>query len=176
MKTLLQNWPGNRFSIYESVWIMIIEIPGYKKLDLKWLLLDYNGTIAQDGKISEHVKTQLVRLSSKLKIGILTADTYGSAKAMCQGLPVTLHTFPGENVMDEKKQVVHSLGFRNCAAIGNGRNDVLMCSHAALGIAVLGGEGAYGRLIAAADVCTGSIEDALALFLNPKRLVATLRG
>lgn len=160
MKTLLQSLPGNRFSIYESVWIMIIEIPGYKKLDLKWLLVDYNGTIAQDGKISEHVKTQMVRLSSRLKIGILTADTYGSAKAMCQGLPVTLHTFSGKNVMDEKKQVVHSLGRRSCAAIGNGRNDILMCSHAELGIAVLGGEGAYSGLIAAADVCSGSIEDA----------------
>lgn len=28
---------------------MIIEIPGYKTLDLDYLVLDYNGTIAVDG-------------------------------------------------------------------------------------------------------------------------------
>ena len=28
---------------------MIIDIPGYKKLQITTLLLDYNGTIAEDG-------------------------------------------------------------------------------------------------------------------------------
>lgn len=28
---------------------MRIEIPGYKTMDLKYLILDYNGTIAKDG-------------------------------------------------------------------------------------------------------------------------------
>ncbi len=35
---------------------MRIEIPGYKTMDLKYLVLDYNGTIAKDGIISESVK------------------------------------------------------------------------------------------------------------------------
>ena len=30
---------------------MIIDIPGYKKLQITTLLLDYNGTIAEDGII-----------------------------------------------------------------------------------------------------------------------------
>ena len=32
---------------------MKIEIPGYKELDLNYLVLDYNGTIAMGGEIKE---------------------------------------------------------------------------------------------------------------------------
>mgnify|MGYP002766063850 CR=1 FL=1 len=35
---------------------MRIEIPGYKTMDLKYLILDYNGTIAKDGIIPEKRK------------------------------------------------------------------------------------------------------------------------
>ena len=35
---------------------MQIEIPGYLTLDLKYLVLDYNGTIALDGTIPDTVK------------------------------------------------------------------------------------------------------------------------
>ena len=35
---------------------MKIEIPGYKELDLKYLVLDYNGTIARDGIIPESIR------------------------------------------------------------------------------------------------------------------------
>ena len=42
---------------------MRIEIPGYKTMDLKYLILDYNGTIAKDGIIPESVKERLKKLS-----------------------------------------------------------------------------------------------------------------
>ena len=51
-----------------------------------------------------------------------------------------------------------------------------MCREAALSIAVMGEEGAYGKLIAETDVCVTSILDGLDLLENPKRLIATLRG
>lgn len=35
---------------------MKVKIPGYKELDLKYLVLDYNGTIAVDGGIPESVE------------------------------------------------------------------------------------------------------------------------
>lgn len=43
---------------------MIIDIPGYKKLQITTLLLDYNGTIAEDGIIRPAVKERLQKLSS----------------------------------------------------------------------------------------------------------------
>ena len=39
---------------------MIIEIPGYQTLDLEYLVLDYNGTIAIDGKMPDTVKQRQI--------------------------------------------------------------------------------------------------------------------
>ncbi len=95
---------------------------------------------------------------------------------MCEGLPLEIHTFPTNGALEEKLEIVERLGADQCAAIGNGRNDKLMCRASALAIAVMEKEGMCGRLLGEADVCTRSIEDALDLLIYPKRLIATLRG
>ena len=155
---------------------MKIEIPGFKVLNIKYLVLDYNGTIALDGCIADAVKERLKNLSKELEIYVLTADTHGTAASMCEGLPVTIMTFPGDAARFEKVRILIERGEEQCAAVGYGRNDVLMCREAALSIAVMGEEGAYGKLIAETDVCVTSILDGLDLLENPKRLIATLRG
>ena len=155
---------------------MIIEIPGYKSLELKYLVLDYNGTIAVDGEIPLEVKERLRRLSEKLEIFVLTADTHGTAKNMCEGLPLRIMTFPSNAAMYEKQRIVRELGIEHCAAIGNGRNDILMCQEAELSIAIMGTEGACSKLISETDICVTSIVDALDLLILEKRLIATLRG
>lgn len=155
---------------------MRIEIPGYKTLELKYLVLDYNGTIAVDGSIPESVKERLRCLANELEIYVLTADTHGTAKQMCEGLPVQIMTFPSDAAMHEKLRILRELGKVHCVAIGNGRNDILMCEEAELSIAIVGTEGACSKLIPATDVCVTSIVDALDLLRLPKRLIATLRG
>ena len=126
---------------------MNIQIPGYKTLDLFFLVLDYNGTIAVDGQIPPEVREALVRLSKDFQIHVLTADTHGTARAMCQGLPLTIQTFPAGSAMDSKLAIVRSLGPERCVSIGNGRNDCLMCKESALSISVIGEEGAYSKLL-----------------------------
>lgn len=155
---------------------MHIEIPGYKTLDLNYLLLDYNGTIAVDGHISPTVKERIKKIAKYLEIFVLTADTHGTAAAECEGLPVTLKTFPTDDAMHSKLEILSSLNPEKCCAIGNGRNDVLMCSEAALAVCILGEEGCYGKLMEHTDITVKSIEDALELLLKEKRLIATLRG
>ena len=155
---------------------MIIEIPGYKTLEINKLVLDYNGTIAVDGDIPESVKERLRILAADLDIYVLTADTYGTARQKCSGLPVTIMTFPGDSVMYEKERIIRDLGAEVSMAVGNGRNDVLMCREAVLSVAIAGREGAFSGLIAETDVTVCTIEDALDLLIKPKRLIATLRG
>lgn len=155
---------------------MKIDIPGYKTLDLQYLILDYNGTIATDGKIPDTIRQRLHTLADELTIYVLTADTHGTAAENCQGLPLEIQTFPGSNAMLEKLKIIENLGPQRCAAIGNGRNDTWMLQASALSIAVMDREGMHGRLFAEADVCVHGIEDALDLLLFPKRLIATLRG
>ena len=155
---------------------MKITIPGYKELDVHNLVLDYNGTIALDGVIPQAVKDAIIRLSAEFSIYVLTADTHGTAKAMCEGLPLTIMTFPSNTAMDSKLEIVNWLGADTCVTIGNGRNDCKMCEAGALSIAILGEEGACSALLRATDICTTSILDALVLLEKPKRLIATLRG
>lgn len=155
---------------------MRIDIPDYKMLELEYLVLDLNGTIAIDGEISQTVKERLTALSEILKIYVLTADTHGNAKEKCKNIPVMIHTFPKRGALKEKLAIVEQLGAEKCVSIGNGRNDKFMCRESGLSIAVMEKEGMSGELFAEVDVCVRSIEDALDLLLYPKRLIATLRG
>lgn len=155
---------------------MHIEIPGYTTLDLKYLLLDYNGTIALDGRMNDSTKNLICEIAKELEVFVLTADTHGTAAKECEGLPVTLKTFPTDNAMHSKLEILQSLDKSYCCAIGNGRNDILMCKDAALSICIMGDEGCCSKLIEHTHITVKSIEHALSLLLKPKRLIATLRG
>ena len=155
---------------------MVIEIPGYKTLDVDTLLLDYNGTIATDGIIPASVKDRIQQLSDAFKILVLTADTHGTARMQCEGLPLEVCTFPVGNAADYKEEILNQCGGERCVCMGNGRNDIKMFKGAALSIAIMGTEGMCGALVKECDICVTSIEDGLDLLLNPKRIIADLRG
>ena len=63
---------------------MQIEVPGYKVLNLKYLVLDYNGTIAVDGRMPESIQQRIIVLSKELMIYVLTADTHGTVEDNCR--------------------------------------------------------------------------------------------
>lgn len=155
---------------------MKVDIPGYGFLDLEYLVLDYNGTIAVDGQIPEHMREGLKKLAERFRIYVVTADTHGNAKAQCSDLPVEIRTFPSLNAALAKREIVEGLGSDKCICMGNGRNDVQMCRIAGLSVAVMDAEGMYGGLLKEADICVRSMEDGLELLMNEKRLIATLRG
>ncbi|SFM84454.1 HAD family hydrolase [Thermodesulforhabdus norvegica] len=154
---------------------LVLEIPGWKTLNLEHLVLDYNGTLAFGGSLKPEVPQLLERLSKIMTIHVLTADTFGSARAMLEGMGINFFILAGANASKQKAEYVESLGKDRCVCIGNGRNDRLMLKSAALGIAVVQEEGAAFEAIVSADVVTSSISTALELLLNPARLVATLR-
>jgi len=154
--------------------MLTIQIPGREDITLTHLLLDYNGTIAEDGSIIDGVAERLNVLAQELKLYVITADTHGTAARRCQGLPVEALTFPTVNVGRIKAEQARGLS-GGVACIGNGFNDILMSDECALSIAVIGREGCCGALLSHADVVTLSILDALDLLLKPDRLRATLR-
>ena len=75
-----------------------------------------------------------------------------------------------------KRAYVVGLGPNRTVCVGNGRNDRLMLKAAALGIAVMQGEGAAAATLAAADIVAPAIIEALDLLRYPRRLVASLRS
>lgn len=152
-----------------------IEIPGRDTLNIEQLVLDYNGTIAEDGNLINGVEERLARIRDSVEIYILTADTYGTVRSQCEHMGIHVETFPRAGAAECKLEIVKSLG-ENTMCIGNGFNDVLMFDQADLSVAVIGKEGLYAGLLNHADVVTTSILDALDLLLHANRLRATLRS
>ena len=153
-----------------------IDIPGFGKLDLEYLVLDYNGTLSCDGVTIPGVTTALNALSESIQVHVLTADTFGRAGEQLKDLPCKLVILPGDNQDTAKRDYVAGLGSDRVAAIGNGMNDRLMLETAALGIAVVLNEGAAAKTLISADVVCSTIQSAFELLTHPLRLTATLRS
>lgn len=152
-----------------------LPIPGRPALRLAHLVLDYNGTLALDGKLLPGVAERLAALAERLDIHVITADTFGMAAVETGTLPVTLQVVGVGDQAGAKRALVESLGRGCVVAIGNGANDRFMLEDAALGICVLGGEGAATPTLMASEVVVRNIGDGLDLLLHPGRLAATLR-
>jgi P-type E1-E2 ATPase len=105
-------------------------------------------------------------------VHVLSADTYGTLDQVTAELRVEVHVVASG---EDKARHVAALGAHHCAAIGNGANDAAMLKEAALGVVVVGPEGAAASAVAGADVVCRSIVDALDLLLHERTLVATLR-
>jgi soluble P-type ATPase len=153
-----------------------INIPGKDEtLEIKYLVLDFNGTLALDGKIKAGVEELLIELSRQLQLHILTAGTFGSVETEIKNIPCTLKILSGADQTGQKAHYVEKLGAENTVCIGNGRNDRSMLASAVLGILVVQEEGAAMASLLEADVLCRDIAEALQLLLHPLRLTATLR-
>lgn len=153
-----------------------IDIPGAKPLVLNHLVLDYNGTLAVDGRLLPGVAERLMQLAEKLTLHVITADTFGTVARELDGLPCQVAVIPQEDQDQAKQDYVANLGPTSVVAVGNGRNDRLMLASAVLGMAAVQHEGAAVAAVLSADLMVSDIRAALDLLLNPKRLVATLRN
>lgn len=156
--------------------MITIENMGMKTLNIENLLLDYNGTIATDGKVIAEIKERIEAIKAKgVNVYCLTADSYGNAAKQCEFLGIEVKTFCSADAATEKARIVNELE-GDSAAVGNGFNDIKMLESSALAIAVIGDEGCCSKLLPHADIVVHNIFDALDLLLKPNRVVALLRG
>jgi len=155
--------------------VIEITIPGRGNYTINNLVLDLNGTIAVDGNIIGGVKEKLAMLSHKLDIFLVTADMNKNAERLVKDLPVKLYKIKETEENNQKLRVVLKKGKNNTVSIGNGCNDVSMLKESAIGISIVGGEGASAEAMMASDLVVVTINDALDLLLKPHRLGATLR-
>lgn len=152
-----------------------LDIPGFGPLRLEHLVLDYNGTVALDGALLPGVARRLRELAERVAVRVVTADTFGRVRKEMDGLPCEVEILEPGDEAEAKLAVVERLGAGRTAAVGNGANDALMLGAAALGVAVIGGEGAAAGAVQAADVVVADVLAGLDLLLKPLRLTATLR-
>lgn len=152
------------------------DIPGFGRVELENLLLDYNGTLACDGEPIAGVRECLEKLSDRLRIHVLTADTFGTVKNRLADYPCQVAVLPPGEQDKGKLDYLRALGASSTATIGNGANDALMLAEARIGIVVIQAEGAASKALLAADIVSTDIVSALELFLNPLRMTASLRS
>jgi P-type E1-E2 ATPase len=149
-----------------------VDVPGRGLLELEHLILDVNGTLTDRGSLLDGVAVRLEWLGAQLEPTLVSADTFGTLDAIGQQLGVAVRRV---SAGPDKLQLVESLGAERTAVIGNGTNDAPALAAAALGIAVLGPEGASAEALRSADLLCRSAVEALDLLLEPRALAATLR-
>ena len=154
---------------------MDITIPGHIAMTIKHLVLDFNGTIARDGILMSNLDRTLCEVAEKLTVHVITADTGGTVVQELEGLPCQLITIDSGSEEEQKSSYIRKLGAEHVICFGNGYNDSLMLKNAAIGVAILEGEGVSINALQSADILCRSIYDAFGLIMVPQRLVATLR-
>lgn len=152
-----------------------IAVTGHGDLEIKNVVLDYNGTIAKDGSLINGVPELINKLAQSVDIYVITADTFGSVIKELKGLPVEVIKIKAVDERKEKLELIKGLGAKATAAIGNGSNDEWMLKESRIGICIMGQEGCSTRALNSADLVITDIKNALELFIYPKRLKATLR-
>jgi len=154
---------------------MQLSIQNFGKIDIKYLVFDYNGTVAVDGKLIKNAAENFKKLSDGFEIYVITSDTHGSAVQNLQNLPVKIKILTSNNHTKEKEEFVNSLNASNVIAVGNGNNDSLMLKAAKIGVCIIQEEGASSASLINSDLVLKDINDFFEMIKNPKRLIATLR-
>ncbi len=155
--------------------MVTIKIPGAFTLNIQHVLLDFNGTIAVDGRLIRGVGKKINDLAHDLDFHVITADTFGSVKKELEGVQCSLKVIPEQDQARAKWDYLETLGKDKTIAAGNGANDESMLREAVLGIAVLGQEGMASKTLAASDIMLMNILDLFGYLEHPGRLVACLR-
>ncbi len=146
-----------------------------ERYEIEHVILDFNGTLAIDGKIIPETLPLIKALTERVNIHVITADTFKMAAEELKNVPVKLTILKSGQEKQQKLFYMENLGRDKCIAIGNGSNDAMILSRAAIGIAVIQAEGTSMEAIQSANIVCQHIVHALELCLNPKRIVATLR-
>lgn len=156
--------------------VIKIEIDGFGKIEAKYLVSDLNGTLAMYGKVSPETKELINQLKPKIKIYILSADTFNNGKDIADDLGVEFHKLSGaKSQAFEKCEFIQKLDPEKSIVMGNGRNDYMMFQKAKLAFGIMGEEGINPITLKEADLVVNSPENALKMLLNPMALKAGLR-
>ena len=154
--------------------MITIQRPGKDPLEIEFILIDFEGTLASDRRIHPKAKDKINLLSKRTKIFILSK---GGKEVVGESLKKVksevIFSTDGE-ASQRKLELLNQLGRERTVAIGNGMDDASMIEEAGLGICVISREGAAGEALRKADVVVTNILDALDFLLKPLRHKATL--
>ena len=147
---------------------------GQEPLEIDFILLDFEGTLASDRRVHPKAKDRINLLSKRTKIYILTKEEKILVEEVLKKVKAEIIYLMEGEASQQKLDLLRQLGASRTVAIGNGVDDVLMIEEAGLGISVMGKEGTFSEAMKKADVVFMNILDALDFLLKPLRQKATL--
>ncbi len=154
--------------------MICIQRPGQEPLEIDFILIDFEGTLAPDRRVHPKAKDKINLLSRRSKIYLLTKEEKDRVKEVLKKVNAEVIYLPEGKSSQRKLDLVAQLGATRVVAVGNGVDDAPMMKAAAFGLCVIGKEGASAETVKNADVLFTDILDALDFLLKPLRQKATL--
>ena len=152
---------------------MKYDIPGQGQFEIKTIILDLNGTLSVAGAVPEGVKERLDQLKSiGFNVLFFTGNTRNDADDLAADLGIEWKLAKSA---EDKRDLALELEPETCASIGNGLIDLELMKVVKLGIVTLQAEGVHIQTMLNSDIVVPNINDALDLFIDEQRLIATLR-
>ena len=152
---------------------MQYNIPEQGKLEIQTIILDLNGTLSVAGTVPDGVKQRIEQLKEMgFQVLFFTGNTRNDADGLSQELGIEWKLAKSAK---DKRDLALELGSDTCVSIGNGLIDLELMKVVRLGIVTLQAEGVHVLTLFASDIVVPTINDALDLFIDEQRLIATLR-
>ena len=151
-----------------------IQRPGQEPLEIDFILIGFEGTLASNRRVHPKAKDKINLLSRRSKIYILTKEEKERMEEVLRKVNAEIVYLTEGESSQKKSDLVRQLGATRAVTVGNGVDDVPMMKEAAFGLCVIGKEGASSEAVKSADVVFTDILDALDFLLKPLRQKATL--
>jgi soluble P-type ATPase len=152
---------------------MTYDIPGQGQIEIKTIILDLNGTLSVAGFVPNGVKERLDQLKTMgFKVIFFTGNTRNDADGLATNLGIEWKLAKDAA---SKRSLALELEPETCASIGNGLIDLEVMKVVKLRIATLQAEGVHVQTMLNSDIIVPNINDALDLFIDEQRLIATMR-
>jgi len=152
---------------------MNYKIQGIGNYQIKNVLFDLNGTLANYGKVSPKVRKNIKKLKQAgLRVVLISSDQRGNAERWATKLGME---YIKASSKSEKEENASQFQKEQTIAIGNGRVDLGLYQHAILSVAVIDQEGCHTEVIKHADVVFHRINDVLRFLLDKHTFEATLK-
>jgi len=154
--------------------MLLIHRPGQEPLEIEFLLVNFEGTLATDRRVHPKAKDKLNLLSKRLKIYILAKGEQEIVREILRKVKADVLYSTEGKASQGKLDLLRQLGAAKTVSIGNGLDDVAMIEEAGFGICIIGKEGASAEAVRKADAVFIDILDAFDFLLKPLRHQATL--
>jgi soluble P-type ATPase len=151
-----------------------IERPGQSPLEIEFILLDFEGTLATDRRVHPKAKDKINLLSKRTTIYVFAMQPKEVVDERLRKVKAEVIYLTQGEASRTKLDLVRRLGPSRCAAIGNAMSDVALMQEAGIGIYVIGHEGSSAQALKHADLIFSDILDGLDFLLKPLRQKSTL--